>query len=91
MLFTHTQARTYTQQASKKQTASERLNSMEAVLNETKAHVKADKRLPYTMMLKIINNLNHGNNSILFSILVFFTLKISYLLLLWTMLCSKTK
>lgn len=45
---------------------------MEAVLNETKAHIKADKRLPYTMMLKIINNLNHGNNSILFSILVFF-------------------
>lgn len=64
----------YSQQASKKQTSSGRLNSMEAALNETKAHVKTDKRLSHTMMLKIINNLNHGNNSILFSIYSYFCL-----------------
>lgn len=76
----------YSKQASKKQTSSGRLNSMEAALNETKAHVKTDKRLSHTMMLKIINNLNHGNNSILFAIYFFLLLfEFSYFLLFWTM------
>lgn len=36
----------------------------EAASNGTKAHVNLNKRLPKAMMLKIINNLNHGNNGI---------------------------